>query len=31
MKTTSQEFGRMIRDEYPRWTAIIRDQKIVLE
>jgi len=31
MKATSQEFGRMIRDEYPRWTAIIRDQKIVLE
>jgi tripartite-type tricarboxylate transporter receptor subunit TctC len=31
MKTSSEEFGRMIREEYPRWTSIIRSQNIVSE
>ena len=31
MKASSEEFGKMIREEYPRWTTIIRDQKIVAE
>ena len=31
MKASSEEFGKMIREEYPRWTTVIRDQKIVAE
>ena len=31
MKAGSEEFGRMIREEYARWTTVIRDQKISAE
>jgi tripartite-type tricarboxylate transporter receptor subunit TctC len=31
MKGTAEDFGRLIREDYPRWTEIIRSQNIIAE